>query len=235
MKYSPEKERRDALFDGPSKYDVFNTYLLHDAEYAGELEMPVLKGVQATPNKLVPFSKAMVKSFTERDCWICFYEHDINFLRLWRHPEKYLAKMLEFNGIISPDFSMYRNMPAIMQYWSCFMGRAIAHRYQADGGMVIPNVRLSDRRSHRFCLDGLPRNSTIAIGTHGCIKHAEDRHYTRIAVEEAVMRLNPVRIIVYGSAPDDVFVAAIERGVEVVEFKSLFSQTHEKRDGNGNG
>lgn len=222
------------MFNDLSKYDVFNTYLLHDAEYAGELEMPALKPQQALPNKLVPFSKAMAKSFTDRNCWICFYEHDIKFMRLWRHPEKYLPKMLEFNGIISPDFSMYRNMPAILQYWSCFMGRAIAHRYQADGGIVIPNVRLSDERSHRYCLDGLPRNSTIAIGTHGCIKRVEDRLHTTMSVREAVRRLSPVRIVVYGSAPDDVFASAIERNIQIVEFKSLFSQTHKKGDFYGN-
>lgn len=222
------------MFDDLSKYDVFNTYLLHDAEYAGELEMPVLKGQRARPNELVPFSKAMAKSFTNRDCWICFYEHDIKFMRLWRHPEKYLPKMLEFNGIISPDFSMYRNMPAIMQYWSCFMGRAIAHRFQADGGNVVPNVRLSDERSYRFCFDGLPVNSTIAIGTHGCIKHREDRRHLTASVKETVNRLNPIRIIVYGNAPDDVFAAAIARDIEIIEFKSLFSLTHEGRDGNGN-
>lgn len=221
------------MFNDLSKYDVFNTYLLHDAEYAGELEMPVLEGQQAIPNKLVPFSKAMAKSFTERDCWICFYEHDIKFMRLWRHPEKYLPRMLEFNGIVSPDFSMYRNMPAIMQYWSCFMGRAIAHRYQADGGIVIPNVRLSDKRSYKFCLDGLPMSSTIAIGTHGCIKHIEDRFHTTKAIEEAVRRLNPARIIVYGNAPNDVFASAIERDIEIIEFKSLFSLAHEGRDGDG--
>lgn len=222
------------MFGDLSKYDVFNTYLLRDATYAGSLEMPRLVGQQVIPNKLVPFSKAMAKSFTDRDCWICFYEHDIKFMRLWRHPEKYLPKMLEFNGIISPDFSMYRNMPAIMQYWSCFMGRAIAHRYQADGGVVVPNVRLSDKRSYQFCLDGLPVNSTIAIGTHGCIKHKEDRRHITSAVSETVRRLSPSRIIVYGSAPDDVFVTAIERGIEIIEFKSLFSLTHVRRDGNGN-
>lgn len=137
-------------------------------------------------------------------------------------------------GSLSPDFSMYRNMPAIMQYWSCFMGRAIAHRYQADGGVVVPNVRLSDKRSYQFCLDGLPVNSTIAIGTHGCIKHKEDRRHITSAVSETVRRLSPSRIIVYGSAPDDVFITAIERGIEIIEFKSLFSLTHVRRDGNGN-
>ncbi len=221
------------MFGDLSKYDVFNTCLLHGAQYAGDLEMPVLQGTDQVPNKLVPFSKAMARSFTDRDCWVCFYEHDIKFVRLWRHPEKYIDRLLEFRGIVSPDFSMYRNMPAVMQYWSCFMGRAIAHRCEADGGVVLPNVRLSDTRSFKYCLDGLPQGSGIAVGTHGCIKRGDDRRMMALCVAEIVERLTPKFIVVYGSAPDDVFESALEAGIGIVAFESQFSQTHKKAVRNG--
>lgn len=222
------------MFNDLSKYDVFNTYLLHDAEYAGELEMPILHGVDAVPKELIPFSKAIARKFTRRNCWVCFYEHDIKFIRFWRHPEKYMERLLEFEGIISPDFSMYRNMPTIMQFWSCFKSRALAHRYEADGGNLIPNIRLSDRRSHKPCLAGLPKNKTIAIGTHGCLKNLDDRKHTKENLEITLETLTPIRLLIYGAAPDDIFTPEIRHSVEVVTYQSLFSATHQKKVQNGN-
>ena len=112
-------------YDNRDTYDVFNAFLLKNADYEGYIELPALKTSEHLPEKVVTFSKAMSASFNNFDCWVVFYEHDRAFARLWNNPNKYLNKLKKFKGIISPDFSVYRNMPLVMQMWNIFKGRAL--------------------------------------------------------------------------------------------------------------
>ena len=103
-------------------YDVFHSFLVENADYEGYFELPKIKTTNIIPEKLVTFSKAMARTWNDFDCWVMFYEHDVNFERLWRNPKKYLNKLKKFRGIISPDFSLYRNMPLCMQMWNTYRG-----------------------------------------------------------------------------------------------------------------
>jgi hypothetical protein len=115
----------------------------------------------------------------------CFYEHDKNFERLWNTPNKYLNKLKKFKGVISPDFSLYRNMPLVMQMWNTYRGRALAIWLQDNGVQIIPNVRFNDERTYEFCFCGIEKYSTVAIGTHGCIKKNIDKKYFKNGLENA--------------------------------------------------
>ena len=97
------------------KYDVFHSFLVENADYEGCIELPAIKTSNSVPNRVVTFSRAMEKGMTDFDKWVMFYEHDVNFERLWNNPKAYLSKLKKFKGVISPDFSLYRNMPLVMQ------------------------------------------------------------------------------------------------------------------------
>ena len=73
--------------------------------------------------KLIAFSKA-IRS-TDFDTWIHFYEDDVAFERIWNTPNKYLPIIKKFKGVITPDFSVYRDMPLVMQQWNIYRSRAI--------------------------------------------------------------------------------------------------------------
>ncbi len=72
---------------------------------------------------------------------------------------QYLAKLKKFNGIITPDFSIYRDMPLVMQQWNTYRGKALGHWWQSNGLNVLPNVRYGDSRTYEFCCAGVPKNS----------------------------------------------------------------------------
>jgi len=169
-----------------SNYDVFNAFLVKDAEYDGYIELPVIRTSGQIPEKVVTFSKAMSKNWTDFDCWVIFYEHDKKFERLWNNPKKYLGRLKKFKGVISPDFSLYRNMPLVMQEWNTFRGRALAFWLQSNGVEIIPNVRFGDERTYSFCFDGIEENKTISIGTHGCIKLREDKLFFKVGLARMV-------------------------------------------------
>ena len=199
---------------------VFKSFLVENANYEGFFELPKLKTSDILPRKIVSFSKAMCRSFTDFNCFIHFYEDDIRFERLWNNTRQYLNKLKKFKGVISPDFSMYRNMPLCMQIWNVYRGRALANWLSENGVEIIPNVRFGDERTYLFCFEGIEKNKTVAVGTHGCIQHKEDRKYFKRGLEELVKRLEPQTIIVYGQAPDDIFKKYKDVGINILQFES---------------
>ena len=208
--------------------DVFRSFLVENADYDGDFELPKIKTSSLIPEKTAPFSKAISAKWTDFDCWVVFYEHDIKFERLWHNPKQYLPKLKKFRGVISPDFSMYRNMPLCMQLWNAYRGRSLAAWLQLNGIEVIPNVRFGDERTYRFCFDGIEKFKTVAVGTHGCIKHKEDKIFFMVGLAHMVQRLSPKNIIVYGSAPDSIFKPYKDMGINIIALESEFSKSRKR-------
>ena len=209
-------------------YDVFHSQLVQDAKYDGYYELPKINTSSELPLKVIPFSTAISRNWNDFDCWIMFFEHDVKFERLWNNPGRYLEKLKKFKGIISPDFSLYRNMPLCMQIWNTYRGRSIAFWLQHNGIEVIPNVRFGDERTFDFCFDGIERNKTVAVGTHGCIKRREDKIFFKVGLALLVQRLSPKTIIVYGSAPDNIFKPYKDMGINIIVFESEFSKSRKQ-------
>ena len=201
--------------------DVFRAFLVHDARYDGVFEIPVIEPELSIPNRLISFSKALKTDDYEQ--WVHFYEDDAGFERIWNRPLSYLNKLKKFRGVITPDFSIYRDMPLSMQIWNTYRGKAIGHWLQSAGVAVLPNVRAGDERTYAFCCDGVATDGTICVGSHGCIKINEELNFFKRGLEAIVDRLNPRCIVVYGAAPDDVFSCYLKRGITIIQFDSEFS------------
>ena len=206
--------------------DVFRAFLVKNAHYEGEFEIPRIKAEQAHPSKLVSFSKAL--SRTDYDAWVHFYEDDANFERLWNHPNKYLPILRHYPGVITPDFSVYRDMPLVMQYWNIYRSRALGHWLQENGVSVITNVRWGDLRTYDLCCTGVPTNAIVAIGSHGCVKLLQERSHFEQGLAYVVDRLKPKAIVVYGTAPQSVFSKYKEAGIEILQFDSDYMVAHRK-------
>ena len=155
--------------------DVFHAFLVKNATYDNPLEIPCLKIELRKPQKLIAFSKAIHSS--DYDAWVHFYEDDTAFERLWNRPNTYLPIFKKFKGVISPDFSVYRDMPLVMQQWNIYRSRAIGHWLQENGIPVIPNIRFGDDRTFELSCAGINKHGVIAVGSHGCIKLLNERKY----------------------------------------------------------
>lgn len=210
----------------PNCKDVFNSFIVHLAVYAGIFEFPVIRATYKIPNRLIPFSKAL--SSNDYDQWVHFYEDDYLFEKLWDNPQKYLDILMKFNGVILPDFSLYRDMPLVMQLWNIYRSRAIGHWLQENGITVIPNIRYGDKRTYKCCCDGIDTHCVIAVGSHGTLKNKVDRKIFVNGLESVVSRLHPTVIVVYGSAPDSIFDKYRAQGICIVSFDSEFSKSMRK-------
>ncbi len=142
--------------------------------------------------------------------------HDYKFERIWNNPSRYLPILKKFKGVITTDFSLYREMPIAMQIWNTYRNRAIAYYLQSNGVDIVFNVRFGDDRSYDFVFEGLPKGGTYAIGSNGCISSDLDREYFKKGLEHLVKTLEPKTIINYYSQPDDIFKKYIDQGIEVI-------------------
>lgn len=196
---------------------MFHASLLKNATYAGEYDFPILEETHEIPNRMIPFSKALREKKDFRQ-WVCFYEDDHLFERIWNQPLRYVNALSRFDGIITPDFSVFYDMPYSMQLWNIFRSRTIGAWLQNQGIRVIPNIRFGDERTFDCCCEGVSKHSVIAIGSFGCLKVKDYRSTFQKGVEHVTNILQPEAIVFYGSAPDN--APDIRRkGVNVVTIK----------------
>ena len=203
--------------------DVFHAFLVKNATYDSPLEIPCLKLELQKPNKIISFTKALRS--TDYDAWVHFYEDDIAFERLWNKPNTYLPILKKFKGVISPDFSVYRDMPLVMQQQNIYRSRAIGFWLQENGIAVIPNIRFGDDRTYKLSCAGIKKHGVIAIGSHGCTKLLTERAYFQNGLNYIINVLEPSILVVYGATPNEVFAPYKEMGVEILQFDSEFMQS----------
>lgn len=208
--------------------DNFHAYLVKDAEYDGKFEIPVIENTEnLVPKGLVLFPDAQKEK--NHNQWIHFYTDDRRFESLWNNPTAYLGLLKKFDGVVSPDFSVHRDMPLAMQIWNTYRNHALAHWFTTKGLKVIPNIRWGDERSYEFCFNGIQRNGIVAVGTTGCIRKTKDRYYFKLGLAEMYKQLSPHTILVYGSAPDDIFLEYSRDGIQIVQYQNEMQKIHEKK------
>ncbi len=200
--------------------DVFHASILKTATYEGKYEFPVIREEHTVPSRLIPFSRAMQEKKDYRQ-WVCFYEDDFQFERIWNNPTKYVAQLSKFDGVISPDFSVYYDMPLSMQIWNIFRSRAIGAWLQSQEIKVIPNIRFGDERTFECCCEGIAQHSIISIGSLGCIRAKTYREIFVKGIEYVAKRLEPEIIVLYGPEPRN--IAELKNsGINLITVKPLF-------------
>lgn len=182
--------------------DYLKLELLNDMSFAGKYNMPKLDATQIIPNNLIPFNECLRCESPEK-YFVHFYIDDYQFERLWNFPKRYLDILKDFAGVISPDFSMYLDMPQAQQIWNNYRSKLLASFLQNNGVSVIPNVSWSDSNSFEFCFDGMPQNSVVAISTNGCINNYSSLYFLD-GYNEMLKRLKPTKVLVYGKVPKEI-------------------------------
>ena len=140
------------------------------------------------------------------------FSYDYQFNSVWTNPDKWTDRLLDVNCVIAPDFSLYRDMPYALQLYNHYRKHWVARYWHEAGIKVIPNIRWSDEKSYDFCFEGEPKNSIISIGTTGTQRDLTAKELFKMGFEETIRRLEPIKILMYGSMPDNLDT----HGVEIV-------------------
>ncbi len=192
--------------------DGFRADLVETALFDGIMEIPHIKRPDKIiiPKGIVPFS-IRSKSIEYED-FVGFYEYDRKFSDVLLATDDYVDDLKKFKGIISPDCSLYRDMPLCLQIANIYMSRAVGHYFQTKGIYVIPNIRWGDERtyttvelSEKVAFLGIDKNSIVSIGTYGCVKSKEDKYFFREGLLAMLDELEPEVVLVYGSMPKQIF------------------------------
>ena len=185
------------------KRDNFLFQIFNKLETVGEYSMPKIKPItEATILNILPYN--YVKSCKKpEDTFISFYVDDYQFERVWNEPIKSLKLLKQFKGIFAPDFSLYRDFPVILNIYNCWRNKVLTAFYQMNGLKVIPNVSWSDEDSYKWCFDGLPTNSIVAVSSNGCIRDKVAKDLFIKGYNEMKRRLSPIKVIFVGTVPKE--------------------------------
>ena len=192
----------------------YNLNLYDPARTEGKYGMPTLEWESYTPESLLGFN--YVKSAKNFDVGIHFFIDDYQFERLWNAPEKYLETLKRFDCVLTPDFSLYLNMPLVMQMWNIYRSRLLGQYWQDNAITVIPTVSWGDEKTFDFCFDGLPERSTLAVSTVGILKETQSVEIFKNGIRELVKRKHPNTLVVYGRPIKDYDF----EGVKTVHFSN---------------
>lgn len=105
--------------------DGFNPELVEKALFQGIFEIPEIKEPNKiiVPESIIPFTKR--KQSKEHNGFLHFYEHDIKFKDVLLSTNDHLDEIKQFKGVISPDCSLYLDMPLCLQITNTYMNRAV--------------------------------------------------------------------------------------------------------------
>lgn len=206
--------------------DVFNRFMINNIETAGFYQIPKIKPTQLVPSRLVSFSEAFSgKAKPDAGTWVHFFEDDVKFERFWRRPKQYVKTLSKFGGVISPDYSLYPDFTRAQQIWNANRNFELGAWLQQTVGLnVIANVRTTGWDSVPYALAGAPRQSTIAIGSHGCLKNRSDRACFVSDLKMTVDILEPTHIVVYGTESYGAFDYPHSLGIPVTVFPSAMEE-----------
>ena len=159
-------------------------------------QMPTINNDNYIPADLIGFNYA--KSSKNKNTGIHFYIDDYQFERLWNAPEKYIDVLREYECILTPDFSLYMDMPMPMKIWNIYRSRQIGAYYQARGIKVIPTVSWAEAETFEFCFLGIPKGSIVSVSTIGVKQDSEALEIWKAGMEAMIEQIEPSTILVYG-------------------------------------
>jgi len=190
----------------------FRVSLVETAFFDGKFEIPHIDAPDKIiiPSGMVPFS--IRERSQDKNDFVCFYEHDINFREILTKTEDYVEELKQYPGIITPDCSLYIDAPLCIQIADIYLNRAVGHYLQKQGLYVIPNIRWGDERTYKedflgekVAFQGVDKHSIVSVGTYGQIQTAESKRIFKEGLVEMVKELEPEVVLVYGSMPDRIF------------------------------
>ena len=187
-------------------------------------QMPIIQCDNYVPSDLVGFNYA--KTNTRQDVGVHFYIDDYQFERVWNYPEKYVDILLNYDCILSPDFSLYLDMPMPMKIWNVYRSRQIGAYYQSQGLRVIPTMQWAEPETFEFCFRGVPKESIVSVSTVGVKRDPHATSIWRQGMDEMIKQIEPKQILLYGGALDYDY-----KGIEVKEYKNKVLERWTETDG----
>lgn len=189
--YGAERERT---------FDRYNLSEFDPDRAAGFYQMPELEPCNMVPDDLISFNYVLTSK--EYDKGVHFYVDDYQFERIWDRPKFYIEKLRPFKCCLTPDFSLYTDMPMSMKVWNVYRSRLIGQMMQNEGLPVIPTVSWAEARTFGFAFAGLPKQSVLSVSTIGVKRDKEAMKIWTAGMDALMEMCEPRQLLVYGGKVD---------------------------------
>ena len=184
---------------GDERERTLNSLNLNDYDISrckGKYNMPIIRAENHIPTDLISFNYMLTSN--EFNKGVHFYIDDYQFERLWNSPRKYIEALSRFDCCLTPDFSLYLDMPLAVQIWNVYRSRLIGQIMQDNCITVIPTLTWSTIDSYDFCFDGIEKGGTVSVSTTGVKESDFSKNIWFDGMTEAIKRIEPSHVIVYG-------------------------------------
>lgn len=183
------------------QYDLFGQMLAGDATLVGKHNFPQIYPTTAVPNEnSLPFNYITSTQDIEKQ-WFHFFIKDDNFERVWNNFWKYEKYIKAARGLISTDFSLYRDDDEDLLIRNCYRNRVMAYAMQKLNDNIIPTAGFAGENTWGWCFDALPHYSSVAITTNGTLSDPEARRLFVGGVDALVKTIHPINLVICGNFP----------------------------------
>lgn len=183
----------------PGNWDKLNTRALFAS--SNEHGIPDLPAAHAQPDRFVAYSdRYACRDPKPGDC-VMFFEDDHRFETAWSKPERPLSRLQRAGLALTPDFSLWREMPRCVQVWQTYRNRWCGCWWLMHGIDVIPTVSWSDEASHAFAFAGLAEGSVVAVSSVGVLRDREALRLFHAGTEAMLAAVRPSLVLCHGRMP----------------------------------
>ncbi len=190
--------------DDESDYEFEKSYkkqklVRNQFKMVGKYDMPIIKKQEINLDKidLWGYTKTKFNDEENKDKTIHFFTYDWNFESVFDKPEKAMEKLDQYYALLSPEFSLYWDMPKAVQIYNTFKNRWCGAFWQKMGKIVIPTVCCAGEESYDFCFDGIEEGSVVAISTY---RREQNKQEILRSYNKMLEVIKPTAIIIYGEA-----------------------------------
>ena len=179
----------------PGNFDRNNTHTLYASTNGWGI--PDLPAATTVPTRLIAYNDRFKAEHPAPGDAVHFFLDDYRFETVWTQPRRSLSRVIRAGHALSPDFSLWREMPAAMQLWQVYRSRWCGAWMHSNGVQVIPTMSWSTESSYSYAFAGVAAGSIVAVSSVG-IRDSEAKKGYLQGLEAMCDRIAPAAILVYG-------------------------------------
>ncbi len=210
----------------PGSFDSLHANCCYPSDNSYGIPLLEQTPLARIPVWLAPYRQRIRANEPLDDGAVHFFLDDYRFETVWKRPFKALSPLSPYQTVLTPDFSLYREWPLMLQLWNTYRNRWCGRFWQEQGFNVIPTISWSTAESYAFCFFGVPRRSVVAVGTVGTGREPLARQLFIDGFRQMVERLEPTAVLSYGPVP-----AVCHTLVEIVTYPTRWTTIRAARRG----
>lgn len=168
----------------------------------GPYNIPEIEPEEYVECKYIRFIEAQ-KIENREEVGVHFFIDDFHFDKIWNQFSRYMNMLSKFKAVLTPDWSVYTDWPVAVNIWNHYKKHYVGAYLQSMGVRIYPTIEWSDKDSYKWCFDGEPVNSCVAISSTGTQKDIEARKLFIYGYDAMLERLQPKTIMFWGTLPKE--------------------------------